>query len=96
MKALQRFNSIIKMDNNIADLTDFIFGINNTVLLGQINLDIPIKLIIFHIMSVNIPFFLCFTNIDKLGVFLNNITNEWIRDKFIDLVVCRYSHVFLM
>lgn len=64
------------MDNNIANLTDFIFGIDSTVLLGQINHDIPIKLVIFYIMSINTPFFLCFTNMDKLGVFLNNVTNE--------------------
>ena len=84
------------MDNSTAGSADFTFGIGSTASLGHINLDTPIGPVIFYIMSVNTPFFLYLANMDKLGVFFNNVTNELVRDEFVHLVVCRYGHAFWM
>ena len=96
LKALQRVDSTIKMDNSTAGSADFTFGIGSTASLGHINLDTPIGPVIFHIVSVNTPFLLCLADMDKLGVFFNNVTNELVRDEFVHPVVCRYGHAFLM
>ena len=84
------------MDNSTAGSANFTFGIGNTALFGYINLDTSIRLVIFHIVSVNTLFLLRLANMDKLGVFFNNVTNELVHDEFVCLVVCRYGHAFLM
>lgn len=84
------------MNKNITSLANFIFNICYTALFEYINLDKLIALVISNIMSINTPFLLHFANIDKLCVFFNNIINELLNNKFIYLVVYRYSHDFLM
>lgn len=64
LKTLQMINSTIIINNNIANLTNFIFTIGNIALLEYINLNLIIKLVIFHIMSINMSFLLYFTNIN--------------------------------
>lgn len=96
LKALQKIDNIIKIDNYTAGLANFTFNISSMASLGHINLEIPIRPIIFYIMSVNTLFFLCLANIDKLNVFFNNVINELVYDKFLHSVVYRYSYAFKM
>lgn len=60
-----------------------------------INLDIPLRMIIFHIVQVNILFLLCFANIDKLRAFFNNLINKVIQFYCSHPVICQYDHTFL-
>jgi hypothetical protein len=51
------------------------FGIGSTISIGFALVPILIKTVEFHIVDTNIPFLLSLADIDKLKVFLNNITN---------------------
>lgn len=57
---------------------NFISRIGSTISFGSVILDTLIRLIMFHIILVNILFLLCLADIDNLGVFFNNITNHLI------------------
>ena len=58
LKTLQILDNTIKFDINIVGLANFIFDMNSTESIGSINLNTSIKLIIFHIVQINIFFFL--------------------------------------
>lgn len=95
-KALQKIDDSIKIDYSTAGSANFTFGIGSTASLGQINLETPIGSIIFHIVSVNTPFLLCLADMDKLGVFFNNVTNELVQANSVHPVIRRYGHAFMM
>lgn len=65
----------MKLNKRTTGLTNFIFGIKNTLSIGTINLDTSLEIIIFHIVQVNILFLLYFVDIDKLRAFFNNLIN---------------------
>jgi hypothetical protein len=44
--------------------------------LGTTKIKTPIRTIIFYILNTPIPFLLCLADIDRLGVYLNNIRNK--------------------
>lgn len=96
LKALQMLNGIIMINNIIASLTNFTFAIHSIASLKYINLNLTIKLVIFHIMSVKMSFLLYLTNINKLNVFFNNLTNKLVCNKFIHLIISRYDYAFLI
>lgn len=60
----------------MVESTKFIFGIKNFLLIGTINLDMLLEMIIFLFVLVNIPFLFYFAEIDNLGAFFNNLTNK--------------------
>ena len=45
---------------------------------------------------MQIHFFLCLINMNKMKTFFNNITNQLIQLKRIFSMICRYEHVFLL
>lgn len=69
----------MELDKIITRSRNFMFGIVNTLFIGTITLNISLRVIIFHIIYVNILFILCFIDIDKLGAFFNNFINEVIQ-----------------
>lgn len=75
LKKLQQRNSFIQLDKNIARLTNFTFKIRSAIFIRSVILNTPIRLITFHIVPINTPFLLCLANMDKLGLYFNNITN---------------------
>lgn len=76
--ALQRILSV-ELDKTTTGSRNFVFGIGSTLFIGTITLDTPLGIIVFHIVQVNTPFLLCFADMDKLGAFFNNLTNEVIQ-----------------
>ena len=94
-KALQQLDKLVKLDESTAGSTNFVFGIGSTTSIGTVRLDIPIEAVTFHIIQVNTPFLLCLADIDKLGVFFNNITNELVQSNHSYPIVRRYGHAFL-
>lgn len=96
LKTLQKIDSTIKINNSTAGSANFSFGIDNTTSLCYINLDIPIELLIFHIVSVHTLFVICLADLNKLSVLFNNVINELVYNKFINQKVYRYGYVFLM
>ncbi len=47
-------------------------------LIGIVHIFIFIGIINFHIVNIPTPFLLCLKDIDTLGIYLNNITNQLI------------------
>lgn len=79
LKVLQQLDIFVQLDKNTAGLANFIFEVGNAASIRSINLATPLKLITFYIVPVNILFLLYLADIDKLGVFFNNITNKMIK-----------------
>ena len=69
----------MQFDKTTTDSTSCIFGIDSTLFIRSVNLNKLSGSIIFYIMSLNISYLIYLANMDKLGVFLNNITNQVIR-----------------
>jgi hypothetical protein len=58
---------------------------------------IPIRTVEFYIINTNISFLLSLVDINKLKVFLNNITNILITTNSGNiLVVRRFGHLFIL
>lgn len=96
LKALQHINSSVKLDRTAAGSADFVFGIGKTSSIGIINLDTPMGMVVFHIVDINTPFLLCLADLDKLGAFFNNLTNEIVQSNRVIPVIRRYGHAFLL
>ena len=73
---MQQLNTFIQLDKNIVRSANFTFKIGDTILTRSVNLHILLRLIIFHIIFVNIPFLFYLADIDKYKVFFNNVTNK--------------------
>ena len=92
----------MKLDKTIVRLANFIFGISSTSSIRSINFDTLLKSITFHIMPFNTLFLIYLANMDKLGVFFNNITNQVIQSQTYTqpaqsyLVVRKNDHSFLL
>jgi len=54
------------------------FGISLTVLIGLVAVKTLIGLVNFHVVKADTPFLLCLTDIDRLQVYYNNITDTLI------------------
>ena len=98
LKVLQQLDITVQLVKNIAGSANFKFGIGSVTSIGSVNLETSLGLIMFHIVPVNTLFLLCLADIDKLGAFFNNITNEVIQiqpaQRHPD--IWRYSHAFLL
>jgi hypothetical protein len=72
------------------------FGIGSTSSLGSASIATPIGQVEFHIMSSNTPFLLSLADMDKLGAYFNNLTNNLITLQGSVPVVRRFGHPFLL
>lgn len=100
LKSLQQLDISIQIDKNITRSANFIFKIVGATSIKSINLNILLELVTFHIIPVNTPFLLYLADMDKLGAFFNNITNEIIQSQMqlaqYHPVIRRYGHAFLL
>ena len=76
---MQQLDITVQIDKNIAGSANFTFGIGSAISIGSVNLETSLRLITFHIVPINTPFLLYLADIDKLGAFFKNITNEVIQ-----------------
>ncbi|RKF84218.1 hypothetical protein GcM1_137008 [Golovinomyces cichoracearum] len=56
------------------------FGVGGSISIGTISVPTSIREVIFHILNAQTPFLLCLQGMDRLGVYLNNTTNEILRN----------------
>ena len=98
LKALQKIDDTIQLDQSTAGSANFVFGIESTGSIESINISTLIESITFHIISVNIFFLLCLANLDKSETFFNNVTNKIIQQKLFRShpVFKKYGHAFLL
>lgn len=76
---MQQLDISAQLDKNITGSANFIFRIESVASIRLINLNTLLKSITFHIVPINTPFLLRLADMDKLGVFFNNITYKIIQ-----------------
>lgn len=72
------------------------FGISSISFIRSILIQTPIRHIKFHIIKVDIPFLLCFVDIDWLGSYFNNIDNSPVMKSILILIIRHFDHLFLL
>jgi hypothetical protein len=99
-KALQRISNNLALNKKTTD-SSIKFEIDNTLILGFIDLNISLEAITFHIVEINIPFLLCLNDFDRLSIYFNNLINQIVQYEHTSmkrrhLVIRRYEHAFLL
>jgi hypothetical protein len=108
---LQRLNDSIKLNQSTAE-SKIQFDIDSISIMSTIELNILLKLMIFHIVEIKTSFLLCLVDLNRLNVYFNNLINELMQKctiiiilqtdmKVIDenrrfSVIRRYEHAFLL
>ena len=94
-KALSHIQSV-SLDTAAAK-ESFKFGIGSTKSLGTVSVDCPIGRISFHIIDADTPFLLSLCDLDKLGYFFNNLSNQLTSKSGQHIPVIRcFGHPFLV
>ncbi len=73
--ALQRLNDSIQLDKSIVK-SKIQFGIDSISIMNTIELNISLRLMIFHIVEINTSFLLCLVDLNRLEIYFNNLINE--------------------
>jgi hypothetical protein len=75
--ALQREDPLITLDTHQADIAQVKFGKGDAMeSIGSMNVKTPIGKIIFHILKAFTPFLISLRDMDRLKIYVNNVTNE--------------------
>jgi hypothetical protein len=74
-QALQRTNSSVQLDETTKGQVNIQFDIGSISSIGSVIVRIPIGQVQFQIIPVKTPFLLSLSDINKLGVYFNNLTN---------------------
>ncbi len=74
-----------------------LFGIGSISSIGSVVIRTPIGQVEFYIIPIKTPFLLSLANMDKLGVYYNNVTNSILTSTGVAVpVVRRFGHPFLL
>src|SRR5438045_9219110 len=96
LMALRATNMAIQMDTLTKGQVSIQFGIGIATLIGTICIDSPIGTIQFHVIEANMPFLLCFADMDNLKVYYNNLRNVLVTYKGEVPVAQRFGHPILL
>jgi hypothetical protein len=66
----------VKLDADTANKQRFKFGIRSTAFKGTVQVNTPLRILAFHVVKADTPFLLLLHNLDKIGVYFNNLTNQ--------------------
>ena len=92
---MKEFNTI--MDTSAAGRLRAHFGIGMTTSIGMLTVNSPVGQINFHVVKVNTPFLLCLQDMDKLGIYFNNLKDQIIMQNGSIIPVIRiFEHPFLI
>ena len=73
------------------------FGIGSATSIGSITIKTPIGKCEFHIVRASTPFLLSLNDMDKRGIFLDNVRNELIGNNGLSTpIVRKFGHPFMM
>jgi hypothetical protein len=95
-QALQRTNGDVKLDETTKGRVTVQFGIGSTSSIGSTKVITPIGEVEFHVMLAKTPFLLSLADMDKLGVYFNNLTDRIVTPTGEVPVVRRFGHSFLL
>ncbi|KAI0994365.1 hypothetical protein K3495_g13815 [Podosphaera aphanis] len=79
--AYKTINKNASIDTSTASALNVQFGIGSTSSLGSIKVQSPVGEITFHVVKADTPFLPCLKDIDRLGVYFNNLDNKLIQNK---------------
>ncbi len=82
-KALQRISDVVLNKKTIE--SSIKFEIDNTLTLRFVELNISLEIITFQIMRINISFLLCLNDFDRLDIYFNNLINQIVQYKHINM-----------
>ena len=71
----------ILLNKSRIGITNIIFGISKIKLIDSFHFDLLLKIIEFYIINIKTLFLLLFKNINKFGIYYNNIINIIIINK---------------
>ena len=74
-QALQRTNGDVILDETTKGQVTVQFGIGGDTSIGSAKVETPIGQVEFHVVLAKTPFLLSLGDMDKLGVYFNNLTN---------------------
>ncbi|KAM4060351.1 DUF1421 multi-domain protein [Hirsutella rhossiliensis] len=74
--ALQREDPSVALDSSTSGQASIKFGNSDAIhSLGTVALNTPLGRITFHVLQTPTPFLLCLADMDRLGIYFNNITD---------------------
>ena len=92
---MREFN--VKLDTTTAGNIKAHFGIGSATSIEKLTIESPIGRIDFHVMRIDTPFLLCLQDMDRLGIYLNNLKDQVImRDGVAVPIVRLNEHPFLI
>ncbi|KAI0994965.1 hypothetical protein K3495_g13216, partial [Podosphaera aphanis] len=94
--ALQRLNPSIKLDTSTAGSHNIKFGKGTAESMGTGLVDTPLGKILFHVVPTNTPFLWCVQDMDKMGVYLNNLQNVLVQGNRRVPIVRKWGHPFML
>jgi hypothetical protein len=65
----------VKLDADTANRQRFKFGIRLTAFKSIVQVNTSLGILVFHVVEADTPFLLSLYNLDKIGVYFNNLTN---------------------
>jgi hypothetical protein len=71
-----------KTSMNKNNIIFFKFNMNEILFIGSINLRISVDVITFHVVLVNVSFFLCLVDLNHLRFYFQNLINMFIKKQF--------------
>jgi hypothetical protein len=88
----------ITMDTSTAGQAKFKFGIGIAFSKGTIDVEMPFGTVRFHVVDTDTPFLMSLADMDRLKIYLNNVTNTLVSTTgAAPLQVARkYGHTFLI
>ena len=73
------------------------FGIGSAESVGKLSVDSPVGHVDFHVMQADTPFLLCIQDMDRLGIYLNNLKDQVVlRDGSTVPIIRLHGHPFLI
>jgi hypothetical protein len=95
--ALQQIQPVATIDESTAGRHRIRFGDNpECVSLGDVKVKTPFGTISFAVMPTNTPFLLCLADMDRHGIYLNNIDNVLMHKNKAYPVVRKWGHPWLL
>ncbi len=92
---MKEFNA--QLDVTIAGSITAHFGIGTAASIGKLSVDSPVGRVHFHVMQTDTPFLLCLQDMDRLGIYLNNLRDHIVMRNGSTVTIVRFhGHPFLI
>jgi hypothetical protein len=97
VKALQKRFPKVTVDTATAEQHKVCFGDNPEItFLETVGVETPFGIVNFAIMPINIPFLFCLADMDRYGVYFNNVENTLVHGGKTYPVVRKWGHPWLL